>query len=376
MFKPEQESRPSFHEYVPDPSVIEVLRGKISDPITTKSYKPGPTEGKMVEVRLVTEGVGLFGLTDWRDNKEWSGINNHDLLTTRYYAHFSQAMYEKGHNTNPQRGVDAMPASHGGRRRWDEAGWYPESVENAAAIRSVSNETLGMQLVQGKIPQDAFELVVALGHNVEGFSVDPKIYKSLDFLIAIYVDHRTTQKWESLHTRMGDFLLGNFFERGKITPELKEEVYSKVKDIIDRQKDYKFGKRTEAVPLDEADEIAAKLGANEGSERLPRRELLRLILQDADTEALLIQEGIDVNNINDQTVPLPKWEHEYRMQYVQAAEPEIIARLDELFNEMREKHVEGEDISETRKTLASEFSVNTWWGQYARKLWTKRKREG
>ena len=41
---------------------------------------------------------------------------------------------------------------------------------------------------------------------------------------------------------------------------------------------------------------------------------------------------------------MPKWEHEYRMQYVQAAEPEIIARLDELFNEMREKHVEGVDV--------------------------------
>src|SRR3989344_1450506 len=154
--------------------------------------------------------------------------------------------------------VDAMPTSHGGRRRWDEAGWYRDAIENSAAIRSVSNETLGMQLVQGKIPQDAFELIVALGHNVEGFSVDPKIYKSLDFLIAIYVDHRTTQKWEPLHTRMGDFLLGNFFERGKITPELKAEVYSEVKDIIDRQKDYIFGKRAEAVSLDEADEIRSE----------------------------------------------------------------------------------------------------------------------
>ena len=100
----ERNPRPPSHEYVPDPSVLAVLKGIISDPITTRSYKPGPTEVKMVKVRLVTNGIGISGLTDWRDNKEWSGINNHDLLTTRYYAYFSQAMYEKGHNTNPQRG--------------------------------------------------------------------------------------------------------------------------------------------------------------------------------------------------------------------------------------------------------------------------------
>lgn len=71
-----------------------------------------------------------------------------------------------------------MIVSHAGRRQWDEAKWYPDIVEDARAKISITNETLGMQLIQGKIPSDAFDLVVALGHNVEGFEVNPSIYDS------------------------------------------------------------------------------------------------------------------------------------------------------------------------------------------------------
>ena len=76
-------------ELAPDPVVIDVLRGEISGPIQTISRKPG-SEGKLMEVRLARSGPGLFGLDDWQDNKEWSGITNHVLLSARYAVYFAK----------------------------------------------------------------------------------------------------------------------------------------------------------------------------------------------------------------------------------------------------------------------------------------------
>ncbi len=319
-----RQEQPISHDLYPDPRVVDALRGIISEPIQTISHKPG-SEGQLTTVRLAKEGPGMFGLTDWQDNKEWSGIFNHIVLSARYSIHLAQLMAQAGYETNPQRILNGMIVSHAGRRQWDEAGWYPEVIEDAQAKRSISNETLGMQLIQGKVPKDAFELVVALGHNATGFSVDPAIYNSWDFKLTIYVDHRTTQKYEPLNTRMADFLLGNFFQRNEVTPGKKDQVYTAIGNIIERQKDYRLKKpEAEIVLLEEADQIAELLGASPNSQRLTRKELMRLILQDADTEAALIQEGIDPDNINEETVPMPKWEDELRKKYVEAAKDSII----------------------------------------------------
>lgn len=317
-FQAQGEQR-AFPELAPSPRVVDALRGAVSDPLQTISHRPG-SEGQLVTVRLAQEGPCMFGLTDWQDNKEWSGIFNHSIITARYSVHLAQALQERGYETNPQRILDSMVVSHAGRRQWDEAGWYPDIVADAAAKRSVSNEILGMRLIQGRVPQDVFDLVVALGHNVEGFSVDPSVYDSCDFRIAIYVDHRTTQRYEPLHTRMGDFLLGNFFQRSDVTPEVRERVYAGVKNIIDRQKAYRLiDERAGVVTIDEADQIAEALGARSNSERLSRRDLMRLIINDSDTEAVLIQKDIDPDGLNEETVPMSKWEDALRREYVEAA---------------------------------------------------------
>ena len=365
-----RDEHPAFPELFLDPRVVDALRGEISEPIQTISHKPGQ-EGKRVEIRLVKEGAGHFGLTDWQDNKEWAGIFNHVLISTRYSVHLAQKMAQASQVVNPQKILNGMIVSHAGRRQWDEAGWYPEAVKDAQKKRSISNETLGMQLIQGKVPQEAFELVVALGHNVEGFSVDPSIYNSWDFKLAIYVDHRTTQKYEPLNTRMGDFLLGNFFKRGEVTPEVKERVYTAVGNVIEKEKDYRLGKvGTEPVSLDEADQVAEQVGANPNSERLTRRELMRLILQDADTEAALIQAGIDPDNMSDETAPMPKWEDELRRKYVEAAKDSIIKRLDTHYEDLP-LTIGSELVAVDPFVLdqiQSEFPQNTWWGQHARQL--------
>lgn len=302
----------------PKGQVLEALKGVVSEPVTTVSRKP-QENGKTVTVRLAEEGPSMTGLTDWEDNREWFGINTHQWLTGRIAGEFSKQMAASGYDTNPSRVVNTMLVSHTGRRTWDEAGWYPEAVDGAQEKRSVSNETLGIRFIQGKVPQDVFELVVALGHNVEGFNVDPAIYDKWDFKIAIYVDHRTTNRYEELNTRMGDFLMGNFFEPGSVTEEHKQLVYSSIADIIERQKSFRQGSGGE-VSLDEADRIAEYLGARPDSSRLAREELMRLILQDADTEAALINAGVDVDNVNDRTLPPPRWERYLRRLYINDAE--------------------------------------------------------
>lgn len=360
----------SKSELRPDPRVVDALRGEISGPIQTISHRPG-SKGKSVEVRLVTDGPGMFGLSDWQDNREWSGITNHVFLSARYATHFAEQMRQAGYETNPGRILNGMIVSHAGRRQWDEAEWYPEAVLDAVAKRSISNETLGMRLIVGKVPIDAFELVVALGHNVEGFSVDPTIYDSLDFKLAIYVDHRTAQKYEPLNTRMADFLLGNFFRGNEVTPELREQVYRVVETIIERQRNQSLGKEVILrLSLDEADEMAGRLGASPNSERLTRRELMRLVLQDADTEALLIKAGIDPDDINDETVPMPEWEHDLRWQYVEAAKESIIERISSLNEALQSEGLYSDDrvVLGTLERFGVDFPVNTWWGQYVRIL--------
>lgn len=306
----------------PKGQVLEALKGVVSEPVTTVSLKPRDN-GKTVTVRLAEEGPAMTGLFDWQDNREWFGINTHQWLTARIAGEFSKQMAASGYDTNPSRVVNTMLVSHLGRRVWDEAGWYPEAVDNAQEKRSVSNETLGIRFIQGKVPQDVFELVVALGHNVEGFNVDSAIYDKWDFKIAIYVDHRTSNKYENLNTRMGDFLIGNFFESGSVTEDHKQSVYNSIADIIERQKSAFWRGNGGEVSLDEADRIAAGLGAKPDSSRLTRRELMRLILQDADTEATLINIGVDVDNVNDKTIPAPRWERYVKRLYINDAEEGI-----------------------------------------------------
>lgn len=344
----------------PRAEILEVLKGEISGPITTVSNKPGQV-GQEVEVNLVKEGSGMLGLEYALDNREWAGINNHIWLTARFATHFSRRLKEAGYETDPQRVLNGMLASHPGRRQWDEAGWYPDVVSDAQGKRSISNETLGMQLIQGKVPQEDFELVVALGHNVEGFSADSSIYDSWDFKVAIYTDHRTAQNYGKLNERMGDFLLGNFFKREEVTPELKEQVYAKVGEIIEKQKE------TGSVSLEEADKVVEDLGATADSARLSRRDLMRLIINDADTEAALIKAGIDPDDVSEKTVPMPRWEKYLRRLYINDAE-EDISRLAE--EDLKADFMTSLSLppGEYGEKYDKDFLINTWWGSYVREL--------
>lgn len=339
-----------------DPKITDVLRGIVSEPITTPSYK-GTDNGKLVTVRVALENPCMAGLVDWQDNKEWWGINHHCLLCARGAVHYAQPLSEAGLDINSQNLLDTMRVSHAGRRQWDEAGWYPDAAPDAAYKKSHSNETLGLRLIHGKVPKRVFELVAALAHNLEEFSVNPAVYDSWNYKLAIYVDHRTTNKYEELYTRMSVFLLGNFYTKDQVTPDKKDEVYNAIDELIrKRQKNFRPGLTggdgvlTDDV-LDLADRTAEKLGASPNSPRLLRKDLMRLILEDADTESRLIEVGIDPSQLSEDNLPMPDWEDELRRQYVADA-------ADSIYEHM---------------SMDSDFPPDTLWGHYARRVHDKKR---
>lgn len=316
----------SSPEFTPTPRIIDILCGTVSEPLQTISQKP-INKGEIVTVRIATEGPCLFGLTDWEDLKEWSGIMNHVFLSARSAVYFAQEMQKKGHIVDAQLVLEAMLVSHAGRRQWDEAQWYPNIAPDAQEKRDITNEELGLQLIHHKAPKPIFELVAALGHGVERFTIATAVYSSLEYKLAVYADHRTSQKYEPLNTRMGDFLLGNFYDKNQITPELKTQVYAAMHNIIRQEKiHYADSTNTLAVSLAEADQSLQNLGARTTSLRLNREQLVGLILQDAQTEAVLEQAGIHSDNLSKITIPMPKWENEIRRKYVQSAQIDILKK--------------------------------------------------
>lgn len=323
---------PNFHELRPTKSVVDALRGVISIPKLTTSRKPGQ-EGQTVEVRLALEGPGMFGLTDWKDNRDWAGIFNHSVLSARFSLYFAAELTKRGHKVNSQQILDGMIVSHAGRRQWEEAKFYPDGVKKELARvgkdasefdgrKGISNELIGLRLIRGKVPQDVFNLVAALAHENDEFPVSPEVYDSLEYKLTEYVDHRTTHIYQPLSTRMGDFLLGNFFKRENITPELKERIYIFTKEIIERRKS------PQGIEIEEADQAVAILGASADSERLTRKRLIELILHDADTEVFLEKEGIDPNGLSDETVPMTHWEQDLRKSYIESARVDIRTAID------------------------------------------------
>ena len=98
-------------------------------------------------------------------------------------------------------------------------------------------------------------------------------------------------------------------------------------------------------------------------------------------EAELIRAGVDLDDISDETVPMPVWEHEFRREYVSFAresifeEVTVIAKGFYLYLAKDDARDEG-----LIKKLNKDFPQDTWWGRYARKAFyeefNRRREEG
>ncbi|HSA83883.1 MAG TPA: hypothetical protein VLF20_03275 [Patescibacteria group bacterium] len=336
------------------PHSLNALRGKVI-----------PVEGTPASV--VIDGSGMFGLTNWADNKKWSGIFHHSLLTGRIAEYLSQQMLERGFQTNPQRIINTMVFSHAGRRAWEDARDFPETINavigqgTAQDQTRVTNEVLGLRIIKDKVPPDEFNLVAALAHDNTEVKVDPAIYESLDYRLTSYVDHRTTHVFQPLHTRMAGFLIANYFDGGKVPAEKQTEIEETILALINQKKQFLTGNSTTDISSDDANTILGYLGAHDSSARLTdRRHLADLILQDAETEAQLEQAGIDLHTINAHIPPMPTWEDQARKEYVLAAQED----LQEVFKQITSY----DNIPEIIAASYKEFPDELWSTNYIKPL--------
>lgn len=337
-----------FSEIQSTPKVVDVLCGEISELVRTKSFKPDEL-GEMVDVRLVLNGPGMYGLTDWEDSRKWAGIFNHSILSARYSLHFARQLAERGHDIDLQTILDGMIVSHSGRRQWEEADHYREKAPDSIAKRKISNERLGLRLIKGKVPPKTFNLVAALAHENTEFPVSQRVYDSLEYRICEYVDHRTTDRYMPLVDRMSGFFLANFYKKDEITPVLKEEIRSFTNAIIEATKSFVSGESDVELSLERADKMAKEIGIKPKSKRIKRKDLIELIIRDAETEAFLIREEIYPNGLNDNIVSMPEWERKLRFDYVGFSRESLRAAIDR------------------GRYIIDQNSTN-WWDQFAVKI--------
>lgn len=335
-------------ELSPDPEIIDVLKGEVSQPIQVSSYRDG-VKGSVVNVILALEGPCMHDLSDYEDNRIWWGMARmHQGRSAALAVYYGTVMQKLGEGVNLRTIVNGMNVSHAGRRQWEEADYYREAVPDSALKLAISNETLGLRLIQNKVPQDVFSLVASLAFSSE-FPVDREVYDSLEHKLTILADHQTTHTFAPLHQRMGDFVARTFF-RGLATQELKQPIIDRLNSILTKQREYCLGiAGSKEVSPNEAEDMMLQIGANPDSPRSTLKLQLENLLRDAGTQALLIKAGIDPDKINETVIPVLPWEDRLRIEYLGFAKESLIEAVRSGFR----------------------IPLNTEWGRYAQMVLPK-----
>lgn len=308
------------------PEIINLLKGEVSQPLQTPRYVAG-VKGSVETVRLALAGPCMHGLTDYEDNRLWWGIARmHQGRSASLAVYYGMVMQRAGYEINLETIVNGMNVSHAGRRQWEEADYYREAVPDFHEKTAITNETLGLRLIQHKVPEEIFLLVASLAYSDE-FPVDKAVDNSLEHRLTDLADHQTTQTFAPLHQRMGDFLAGNFF-KGLATVEAKQPVIDKLRKIITRKREFCLGiPGGREITLDEANDMMFELGASPNSPRSTLSLQLVNLLKDAHTQAMLIEAGVDPDKINEKIVPVSPWEHKLRMEYVEFARDSLVQAI-------------------------------------------------
>ncbi len=185
----------------PHATILEVLKGYVSEPIETVSNKPD-SEGQIVKVSLVEEGSGMIGLENAIDNQEWAGIFNHILKTARVATFLGEQLYEKGETVDPDCILNTILVSHAGRRQYDEATWYPSVVFNAAQKVEAGDTAITLDLLShAHIPPIIIEGVKA--HGI-GATYPVSQMNTWEKILPAYADFRVSQHVMSLQERFDD----------------------------------------------------------------------------------------------------------------------------------------------------------------------------
>lgn len=341
----------AFYPTRPQADTLKVLEGTLSDP-----FKVRQDDHERL-ARIVVDGSGFLGLQDYYDNRDWAGINKHVRMTARVATYLAEKMQDAGYAVEPGLVLQAHLVSHPARRRWDEAGMYPNLVPYASIIREIPNEVLGtLYLIDQRMPKDIVKIVAALVHGYKG---NKEIYDTWEYKLASYADHRITQNVHPLNKRMADFFINDFTDSGQRTNEMKTQLYAIFEDIVQRG-------RSNTTTLHEAANIVTPYQTKSSERGLIVKDFMHLVLEDAATEAELINIGINPEDLTDNNPPPAWWERYLERLYINDAEKSAFRRLDQLGRLLEVGRIA---LEEYETILEKEFPSNHWWGQKIRKLY-------
>jgi hypothetical protein len=346
---------------------IENLKGKIVSQVDVVSYK-NRSDIQRVDVSVVEEGSGMMGLINAQDNKEWAGIFNHTLKTTRLAVMIAEAAKEKGIVVDAQLIMDAHLNSHTQRRSWDEAHWYPGLNPRLIDPAKVTAEVMGVQYLREKnAPEKVIEIVEALAHGSGTFGERTPSVAELTWeaRIATYADHRTDQAIRALGERMGDFLVGWY--AANLLDEQKKILRLRMIALVAW---VKVG--SVKTPEQAAQFITEDIPCEKISRGISIERLMQLIIDDALLEKELEEIGLDPKAWTEETVSMPRWEWYLRRLYLHDAENEIFQQVKD------EKHAAGNDAWEKMdKNLQhpfwQKFNQKTWLGKTVAQVYRDRK---
>ena len=217
----------------------------------------------------------------------------------------------------------------------DEAKKNPDYVQNAKEITSHTNEEIGVRHVKAQgLKKEHIDIIEALAHGHEAPEV---VYKSLDYRIASYCDHRCEHEIYPLSERMGTFLMGNFFNTKNMPAQDKKELQTRVNqgfsDLV------QLGRKGE-LTLEHATQIARTLGASQTSDRgLDLPGFMKLVVEDAELEKIMLTAGINPDTIANDSHITPRWERYLRRLYVMDAEPGAFELINQAISQTRNKQV-------------------------------------
>lgn len=299
----------------PKKEILQVLKGTTSEPIETVSQKPGQ-EGNAITLKLAKEGSAMVGLKNMEDNKEWAGMFNHVLRTSRLSSFLAQGLREKGIDVDPKIVLNTVLVSHSGRRQWDESRWYPNAVEDAENKKMKTDTEISIELLEkAGISSTIIENVRSHDHR----QYPPeKLKDNWITKIVIYADYRTSQNVMSLTERFDD-LEKRAVPTGRIT---KEELGN-----------------------------------------------LRIFFKKVEEEIFAILGDIKPEDITDAYPKAPLWENYIRRLYIQDAEESIFEKYSELQSQL--KNGSAEEKSTAKAEIDSLFPETSWWGNYVRELHEK-----
>lgn len=358
----------------PSSNVLEALKGGVF----TESKHLQKPNGQQVTTRLVTEGVGMVGLENPRENQEWAGIFNHYVKTAGASLQLGRLLQLNGENIDLQLMLDTVMLSHSGRRQYDEANWYPNEVDDAEEKKKAGDTQIGLSTLQdANLSSELLEMIAVHGL---GTIVPFDATKTWNEKLPLYLDFRISQGPMSMDQRFMDLQRG--VAAGRYTQDFLDRTQEWARDreveVFDALHINSYGAIVEnpqnlkaridvAIKLGKFSEAEAqslggtKLYKPKSGQECDFAELIGLSHDD-----FVARLQLEPTDINERLLQPERWERYIRRLYINDAEQGIFTRLSQLHNDILAGKVGSVD------ELDKEFPKNTWWGQYARDLYDRR----